>query len=204
MKSVGVHGKVDAGNGDLNRKHTTDSFAFGVQRAIQRNGEYTAHAGPVAGSSVPECASNTTVVPLVIASDCLVLKAQIARSFNNALQAHSVLCSLHMTVRAQLVANRSVEASSKALSSFGADFDRLFGHIFDRPFGQGYGFEMKLMKEEKRDSDGIRKGHKKCKRTETASTAQRKLPLSGTLKDPLAPLRGRIGHALLPLSGMYR
>ncbi|KOM47623.1 hypothetical protein LR48_Vigan07g132700 [Vigna angularis] len=69
---------------------------------------------------------------------------------------------------------------------------------------------MKLMKEVKRDRDGIRKGHKKCKRRETTSTAQRKLPLSDTLKDPLAPLRGemplrgRIGHTLLPLSGRSR
>ncbi|KOM57581.1 hypothetical protein LR48_Vigan11g061400 [Vigna angularis] len=69
--------------------------------------------------------------------------------------------------------------------------------------------KMKLMKEVKRDRDGIRKGHKKCKRRETASTTQPKLPLSGTLKDPLAPLRGemplrrRMKHALLPLSGTF-
>ncbi|KOM45572.1 hypothetical protein LR48_Vigan06g087800 [Vigna angularis] len=49
---------------------------------------------------------------------------------------------------------------------------------------------MKLMKEVKRNRDGIKKGHKKCKRGENASTAQRQLPLSGTLKDSLAPLRG--------------
>ncbi|KOM54818.1 hypothetical protein LR48_Vigan10g071000 [Vigna angularis] len=50
--------------------------------------------------------------------------------------------------------------------------------------------QMKLTKEMKRDRDGIRKGHKKYKRRETASTAQRKLLLSGTRKEPLAPLRG--------------
>ncbi|KOM57582.1 hypothetical protein LR48_Vigan11g061500 [Vigna angularis] len=60
---------------------------------------------------------------------------------------------------------------------------------------------MKLMKEVKRDRDGIGKGHKKCKRGENASTAQCQLPLSDTLKDPLAPLRGRMEHVLLPLSG---
>ncbi|KOM45593.1 hypothetical protein LR48_Vigan06g089900 [Vigna angularis] len=58
------------------------------------------------------------------------------------------------------------------------------------------GFEMKLMKEVKKDRDGIKRGHKKCKRGENASTAQRQLPLSGTLKDPLAPLRGE-----MPLRG---
>ncbi|KOM57651.1 hypothetical protein LR48_Vigan11g068400 [Vigna angularis] len=52
-------------------------------------------------------------------------------------------------------------------------------------------FEMNLMKEVKWDRDGIRKGHKKCKRREAASTAHRLLPLSGTFKDPLAPLRGK-------------
>ncbi|KOM38261.1 hypothetical protein LR48_Vigan03g164300 [Vigna angularis] len=68
---------------------------------------------------------------------------------------------------------------------------------------------MKLMKEVKRDRDGIRKGHKKWKRRETASTAQRKLPLSSTLKDPLAPLRGemplrgRNDHTLLPQSDPF-
>ncbi|KOM43223.1 hypothetical protein LR48_Vigan05g082700 [Vigna angularis] len=61
---------------------------------------------------------------------------------------------------------------------------------------------MKLMKEVKWDRDGIGKGHEKCKRRETASTAQRQLPLSGTLKDPLAPLRGRNDHTLLPLSAV--
>ncbi|KOM26086.1 hypothetical protein LR48_Vigan226s001500 [Vigna angularis] len=50
---------------------------------------------------------------------------------------------------------------------------------------------MNWMKEVKWDKDGIRKGHKKCKRREAASTAQRQLPLSGTFKDPLAPLRGK-------------
>ncbi|KOM25659.1 hypothetical protein LR48_Vigan148s002300 [Vigna angularis] len=55
---------------------------------------------------------------------------------------------------------------------------------------------MKLMKEVKRYRDGIRKKHKKCKRGENSSTAQCQLPLSGTLKDPLAPLRGE-----MPLRG---
>ncbi|KOM40819.1 hypothetical protein LR48_Vigan04g101700 [Vigna angularis] len=50
---------------------------------------------------------------------------------------------------------------------------------------------MNLMKEVKWDEDGIRKGHKKCKRREAASTAQRQLPRSDTFKDPLAPLRGK-------------
>ncbi|KOM29358.1 hypothetical protein LR48_Vigan650s000300 [Vigna angularis] len=53
---------------------------------------------------------------------------------------------------------------------------------------------MNLMKEVKWNRDGIRKGHKKCKRRGTTSTAQHQLALSGTLKDPLAPLRGRIDH----------
>ncbi|KOM56020.1 hypothetical protein LR48_Vigan10g191200 [Vigna angularis] len=48
---------------------------------------------------------------------------------------------------------------------------------------------MNLMKEVKWDRDGIRKGHKKCKRREAASTAQRQLPLSDTFKDLFAPLR---------------
>ncbi|KOM34667.1 hypothetical protein LR48_Vigan02g081700 [Vigna angularis] len=52
-------------------------------------------------------------------------------------------------------------------------------------------FEMNLIKEVKWDRDGIRKGHKKCKRREATSIAQRQLPLSGTFKDPLAPLRGK-------------
>ncbi|KOM57575.1 hypothetical protein LR48_Vigan11g060800 [Vigna angularis] len=77
-------------------------------------------------------------------------------------------------------------------------------------FLKKFSFEMKLMKEVKWDRDGIRKGYKKCKRRETASTAQRQLPLSGTLKDPLAPLRGKmalrgtIENPLLPLSSIYR
>ncbi|KOM27005.1 hypothetical protein LR48_Vigan350s000500 [Vigna angularis] len=68
---------------------------------------------------------------------------------------------------------------------------------------------MNLMKEVKWDRDGITRGHKKCKRGEAVSTAQRQLPLSGTLKNPLAPmrgkmlLRGRIDHVLLPLNGEF-
>ncbi|KOM57585.1 hypothetical protein LR48_Vigan11g061800 [Vigna angularis] len=60
---------------------------------------------------------------------------------------------------------------------------------------------MKLMNEVKRDRYGIRKGHKKCKRRETAAgrkAAAGKKSRCGEEK----PLRGRSGHALLPLSGV--
>ncbi|KOM38269.1 hypothetical protein LR48_Vigan03g165100 [Vigna angularis] len=58
--------------------------------------------------------------------------------------------------------------------------------------GHPGGLKMKLMKEVKRERDGDRKGHENCKRRESASTAQRQLPLSGTFQYPLAPLRGKL------------
>ncbi|KOM31549.1 hypothetical protein LR48_Vigan01g110400 [Vigna angularis] len=53
-------------------------------------------------------------------------------------------------------------------------------------------FKMKLMKKVKRKRDGDKKGHKKCKRRESASTAQRQLLLSGTFQYSLPPLRGKL------------
>ncbi|KOM57429.1 hypothetical protein LR48_Vigan11g046200 [Vigna angularis] len=63
------------------------------------------------------------------------------------------------------------------------------------------GSVVNLMKEVKKDKDGIRKELKKCKRREAASTAQRQFTAERHSRTPVGFAEGRFDHALVPLSG---
>ncbi|KOM28353.1 hypothetical protein LR48_Vigan530s000500 [Vigna angularis] len=52
------------------------------------------------------------------------------------------------------------------------------------------GFKVNLMKEVKKDRDGIRKELKKCKRREAASTAQRQLTTERHSRTPVGSAEG--------------
>ncbi|KOM43218.1 hypothetical protein LR48_Vigan05g082200 [Vigna angularis] len=85
-----------------------------------------------------QCSLHKTVRSRAIAETVRFSSARQFNSGSSSLFGHCKTIPV-LAHSLQEIAARSVETSSKALSSFAADFDRSFGHIFDRPFGQDYG-----------------------------------------------------------------